>query len=126
MATASETDLTGSTSWSRANFKNSFSRQSRKKKGSRTNSIASSSGDRSARGIDGSPATAADSPYLRRDSTDSSRKLSLRLGGRKRSKIGKTESESGSEIALSRTATDEPPVAEEDSSNYYTEEEDER
>jgi hypothetical protein len=121
MATASETDLLGTTQWSRSSFSKSFKRRGRKNKNADTNSIASSGGGG---GLDASPVI--DSPFLRRNSTDSSRKLSLRLGARRRSKIGLGRTESGSSEKLSRTTTDEPAAAEEDSSNYYTEEEEER
>ncbi|KIW02003.1 uncharacterized protein PV09_06510 [Verruconis gallopava] len=123
MATASETDVNGTSSWSRTSFSKSFKRKGRKNKGSETGSIASSGG--------GGPGDAA-SPQLepsasRRNSNDSSRMLSIKLGNKKRSKTGlsRTGSESGGSEALSRATADEAAANEEDSSNYYTEEDEE-
>lgn len=126
MAAASESDLTLTTTWSRTNFRDSFKRKGRRNKGSDAGSVASSGGGGGAG--DRSPG-GGESPYVRHSSTDSGRKLSIRLGGRKRSKIGlgRTESESGSDVVSSRTpAAEDPPAGgEEDSNDYYTEEEEE-
>ena len=124
-ATASESDLSLTPTWTRSSFSKSFKRKAGKKKGSDAGSVASSNGASPAAGGEGSP-------YLLRNSTDSGRKLSIRLGRRRGSKnpLGRTESESGSSDVVSRTPTEtttEGPNTggEEDSNEYYTEEEEE-
>ena len=123
-ASESQSDLNLTPSWTRSSFSKPFKR-SGKKKGSDAGSIASSSGGNGNGGDAG-----GGSPYLRRNSTDSGRRLSLRLGGgRKRSKtplMGRTDSESGSDV-VSRTETGNEGLqvggGEEDRDEYYTEEE---
>jgi hypothetical protein len=130
MATASESDLTLTTTWSRSNFRDSFKRKSRRgntRTGSDTGSIASSSGGAGDRSPVGE--------FARHNSGDSGRRLSLRLGGRKRSKVGlgRTESESGSDVVSVRgtgasredvSASQRDGGGEEGGDEYYTEEED--
>jgi hypothetical protein len=130
-AAASEGDLSLTPTWSRQSFSKSFKRKSRKAKGSDAGSIGSSGANGT--GGDRSPVGLESSPYLRRNSTDSGRKLSIRLGGRKRSKIGlgRTESESGSSVLSATPASEAPPsgggggeAATTGEDEYYTEEED--
>ena len=129
MAAASESDLTLTTTWSRTNFRDSFKRKSRRgtaKGSSDAGSIASSNGGGNAG--DRSPG----GEFARQNSNDSGRRLSLRLGGRKRSKVGlgRAESESGSDgVSLRAAGAGEDsavttPRDGEDSNEYYTEEED--
>jgi len=123
-------EASGNTQWSRSGFANSFRRRGRKDKGSDTTSIASSTEQLSAtdKGMD---KVMAPFDRDRRSSTDSSsRKLSKILSGRKR-RTKKADSDSGDTLSQSvnggdgpmsmyssNAASEEGPLATEDSGNF--------